>query len=190
MTDTLGRFARRRLGIIVCDLAGWTKNSRRNDDLDLIAFLDAYYELCHRELAACEARVLKFMGDSCMAIIEPEKLPALIASLPEIHGRIEGLGEARGMPLRPGTNVHIAKVAAGDMGPEPLRRFDIIGSGVNHVFLMGGGPGIRISEPVYRALPNQARGPWSKHRPPATYSFSADNAAATGNHGSRGDPTR
>ncbi len=172
MTESQRRFARRHLGIIVCDLAGWTKASRRNDDLDLIEFLDAYYRLCHAELSARGARVIKFMGDSCMAIVEPDKLAPLVADLPALHQRIEALGEQHRMPLRPGSNVHLAEVAAGEMGPAGHRRFDIIGSGVNHVFLMGGGPGIRISEPVYRQLPNQARGSWNKYRPPATYSFS------------------
>jgi hypothetical protein len=34
------------------------------------------------------------------------------------------------------------------------------------------GSGVRISEPVYRKLPNEHRGPWTKNRPPATYSLS------------------
>ena len=48
---------------------------------------------------------------------------------------------------------------------------DVIGSGVNHLFLMGGGAGLRISEPIYRQLPNEHRAPWRKQRPPATYTF-------------------
>jgi hypothetical protein len=36
---------------------------------------------------------------------------------------------------------------------------------------MGGGPGTRISEPVFRQLPSEAREAWNKHRPPATYTF-------------------
>jgi hypothetical protein len=32
-----------------------------------------------------------------------------------------------------------------------------VGSGVNHLFRMGGGTGIHISEPVYRQLPNAPR---------------------------------
>jgi hypothetical protein len=37
---------------------------------------------------------------------------------------------------------------------------------------MGGGAGIRISEPIYRKLPNERRGPWQKSKPPATYALS------------------
>jgi hypothetical protein len=47
----------------------------------------------------------------------------------------------------------------------------VIGSGVNHLFNMGGGSGLRISEPVYRQLANDARGVWRRNKPPATYSL-------------------
>jgi hypothetical protein len=40
---------------------------------------------------------------------------------------------------------------------------------VNQTFLLGRGSGIRISEAVYRRLPNDARSPWSKHKPPSIY---------------------
>ena len=49
------------------------------------------------------------------------------------------------------------------------KRRDIIGRGVNQTFLLGRGTGIRISEPVYRALPSSMRSPWIRHKPPAIY---------------------
>jgi hypothetical protein len=47
----------------------------------------------------------------------------------------------------------------------------VLGAGVNHVFRMGSGPGIRVSEPVYRKLPSDERAPWTKRQAPATYTF-------------------
>ncbi len=44
-------------------------------------------------------------------------------------------------------------------------------AGVLHVFRMGAGPAIRVSEPVYRKLPNDERGGWAKHQAPATYTL-------------------
>jgi hypothetical protein len=46
-----------------------------------------------------------------------------------------------------------------------------MGAGVIHVFRMGAGPGVRISEPVYRKLPSGERTPWRKNQPPATYTL-------------------
>jgi hypothetical protein len=67
------------------------------------------------------------------------------------------------------SKVHLAVVAEGEYGPADDARYDVIGSGVNHLFLMGGAPGVRISEPVYRKLPNSVRGRWAKRQSPATY---------------------
>ncbi len=70
-----------------------------------------------------------------------------------------------------GANIHLSVVVEGQLGTGDSRRYDILGAGVIHVFRMGAGPGIRISEPVYRQLPNDARGPWKKQQPPATYTL-------------------
>jgi hypothetical protein len=58
-------------------------------------------------------------------------------------------------------------VVEGEFGAEGV--YDVVGAGVIHTFRMGSGPGVRISEPVYRKLPSARRGSWSKHQPPATY---------------------
>jgi class 3 adenylate cyclase len=70
-----------------------------------------------------------------------------------------------------GANVHLSTVAEGELGADGDRRYDVIGAGVNHLFRMGGGAGIRISEPVYRQLPNERRGAWRKQKPPSTYTL-------------------
>jgi class 3 adenylate cyclase len=73
--------------------------------------------------------------------------------------------------LRFGANIHLGTVAEGEIGPEVDRRYDVFGAEVNHLFRLGGGAGIRLTEPVYRRLPNDARGLWEKHKPPAVYSM-------------------
>jgi hypothetical protein len=62
---------------------------------------------------------------------------------------------------------------AGEFGPPGARQYDIIGAGVIHLFRMGSGAGIRVSEPVYRQLPSDDRRPWRKHQPPATYTLAS-----------------
>lgn len=53
-------------------------------------------------------------------------------------------------------------------------------AGVNQTFLLGRGPGIRISEPLYRALPSAVRSPWVKHKPPAVYHLDAPDGIYAG----------
>lgn len=52
--------------------------------------------------------------------------------------------------------------------------YGVSGARVIHTFRMGSGAGIRISEPVYRELPSDRRGRWTKHQPPATYTLPTD----------------
>jgi class 3 adenylate cyclase len=75
------------------------------------------------------------------------------------------------LAVTPGVNVHLAVVAEGDLGAGADRRYDVVGAAVNHLFRMGGGPGVRISEPVYQRLPGERRAPWRRQEPPATYTL-------------------
>jgi hypothetical protein len=79
------------------------------------------------------------------------------------------MAERYELPLALGANVHLASVIEGELGTGSSRRRDVVGRGVNHAFVLGRGPGIRISEPVYRSLPSGARSAWIKHKPPAVY---------------------
>ena len=79
------------------------------------------------------------------------------------------LGGEFGLALDVGANVHLATIVEGTFGAGSSAAFDVIGAGVLHAFRMGAGPGVRISEPVYRKLPNDQRQGWRKHQPPATY---------------------
>jgi hypothetical protein len=63
----------------------------------------------------------------------------------------------------------MATIIEGEYGAGRSAAFDVIGAGVIHAFRMGAGPGIRISEPVFRRLPNDQRRAWHKRQAPATY---------------------
>jgi class 3 adenylate cyclase len=161
----MSRFVERKLVLLVVDLAGYARWASTLSALPLAEFVDGWYRRCAAETSARGGRIVKFMGDACLAIFEPDAARAAV-------GAARALADPpAGEQLRASANVHIATVAAGDFGPDEDARFDVIGAGVNHLFLMGGAPGIRVSEPVYRQLPNEERAQWRKHRPPATYTL-------------------
>jgi adenylate cyclase len=156
-----------KLVLLAADLAGYTRNAAHEDALAIARFLDPWYRASADLIRARGGRVVKFMGDAVFAVFpEPHAVDAVDAAS-ELR---DWLRTHRGTwRVDLSVNVHIAVVAEGDYGPDDDRRYDVIGSGVNHLFRMGGGGGIRISEPVYRQLPNERRGVWNKQRPPATY---------------------
>lgn len=161
-----------KLVLFAADLAGYTRASACLDALTVASLLDAWYRQCADAIRARGGRVVKYMGDACLATFPPDRCASAVDTAVELAGRLDELPAARGLKITVGANVHLAVVAEGEFGPDDDRRYDVLGSGVNHLFLMGGGAGIRISEPVYRQLPNHRRGAWSKHRPPATYTLS------------------
>lgn len=153
-----------KLVLLSLDLAGYTRWSAHHEALEIAAMLDRYYTLASEVITRHGGRVVKFMGDGVFAAFADERCTDAIAAGHEL------LAIDIGAPvLVPGVAIHVAQVAAGDIGPPAHRRWDVVGIGVNHLFRMGGGPGLRLSEPAYRRLPNDARGGFRKDEPPATY---------------------
>jgi class 3 adenylate cyclase len=158
-----------KLVVAVFDLTGYTRLTRERSHLEVARLLDDYYGACGKVIAAGGGRVVKLMGDACLAVFPEERAPDAVAAAVALIEEVRAIAGAHRARMESGANLHLATVAAGEIGPEGARRFDVIGEGVNHTFLMGGGAGVRISEPVYRRLPSGARTRWEKRKPPATY---------------------
>lgn len=151
--------------LLFADLTGYTRVSNRLGALDLARALDRLYRAWDAAIGARGGRVVKFMGDACLAVFGGDAGPAAVACAEALAAEIPAVG----LPWEARVNVcvHAAVVAEGGFGADG--RFDVVGSGVNYVFAMAKGAGVRISEPVFRQLPNHQRGPWGKEKPPATY---------------------
>ena len=160
-----------KLVLLSVDLAGYTRATTALDAVSVARFVDAWYRQCAGVIRKRGGRVVKFMGDACLAVFPHDAALAAVDAAAELADAVPALAASHGVPVRLGGNVHLAIVAEGEFGPDDDRRYDVLGSGVNHLFLMGGGAGLRISEPVYRQLPNERRGAWQRHKPPATYVF-------------------
>jgi adenylate cyclase len=164
----------RELALLTVDLTGFTRAAQSTRAVDLAAFLDTYYRLCALVVTRHHGRIVKFMGDACFAVFSPEHCVDAVDCALDMQREVSALPRIFGSrPPSVGANVHLATVADGEVGAEHDRRYDVFGEGVNHLFRMGGGAAVRISEPVYRSLPNDRRGPWKKNRPPATYVLDA-----------------
>ena len=158
-----------KLVLLAADLAGYTRAATHEDALAIAGFLDPWYRACADVLRARGGRIVKYMGDAVLAVFPEDRALDAVEAATELRARLHAQRGSWRVEL--GVNLHVAIVAAGEVGPDDDRRYDVLGSGVNHLFRMGAGAGIRISEPVYRQLPNERRGVWSKHRPPAMYTL-------------------
>ena len=141
--------------------------------LRIAEIVDRFYSLCGELVAAHGGHVVKFSGDNCLATFEPVAAPDAVACAVAVRDAVRSMGNDSQLDLDLGANVHLATVVTGSFGVGSAATEDVVGVGVIHTYRMGAGPGIRISEPVYRKLPSGERTPWRKHQPPATYSLEA-----------------
>jgi len=151
----------RPLVLVLVDLARFTQAIAGRPLEEIVQLVDAFYRLAGTVIPDHGGRVVKFIGDGCFAVFEPDDALAALDAIDVLRTQVSGLG------LEVGANVHLSTVAEAELGVDGA--YDVIGMGVIHVFRMGGGAGTRISEPVYRKLPSARRSPWQKHQPPATY---------------------
>lgn len=155
--------------IVLLDLAGFARLFQTESDERMANFVQEYYVACEDIITGREGEVIKFMGDACLAVFSVEQGLNAVGAVLELRSKITEISKRHQLPTELGANLHLASAIEGEFGKGARKRRDILGRGVNQTFLLGRGAGIRISEPVYRALPSSARSPWNKHRPPAVY---------------------
>jgi adenylate cyclase len=161
--------AERRRVIVVLDLAGFTRAVGALGAMELARLVDDFYGVADAAVVDHGGRVVKFVGDGCLALFAEDDAEGALACVDAVASGLPALTRAHGVPLELGANVHRSVVVEGEFGGGSSRRFDVIGPGIIHAYRMGGGAGVRISEPVYRQVPNERRGGWEKRQPPATY---------------------
>jgi class 3 adenylate cyclase len=178
-------FASTPLVILVADLAGYAAAFRTRSDADMAAFLDRYYTLAEGHVVGQGGRVVKFMGDAVLAVFPPAAAAAAVGAAVLLGDEVARLAGDTGVTVELGGNVHLGPVVEAELGGTGRR--DVVGRAVNQAFVLGRGPGIRISETVYRRLPSGDRTPWTRNRPPAVYSLAAGGGARVGRRGTHGE---
>jgi class 3 adenylate cyclase len=162
-------FASTPVVLLVADLDGFARLFKTRTDAEMAMFLDRYYSVAEDTIQEASGRIMKFIGDALLAVFPESEAAAAVAVAAKLRRAVEEVGLRMGMSVRIGVSVHLGPAVETELGKGPSRRRDVIGRTVNQTFLLGRGPGIRISEPVYRRLPSAERTPWGKNKAPAVY---------------------
>jgi len=160
-------FRETELVLFTADLAGYTRATADLRPLDVAAFLTGWYRAIEELLAGHGGRVVKFMGDSCLATFPPDACAAAVDAALELQRHDHRA--AAGLALDVGVKIHLGIVAEGEIGAD--RRYDVFGSAVNDLFRMGGAGLVLISEPVHDRLPAERRAAWQRQHPRAAYTL-------------------
>jgi class 3 adenylate cyclase len=151
----------RSLVLVLVDLARFTQAIADRSLRELTELVDEFYRLAGTVIPQHRGRIVKFIGDGCLAVFEVDDALAALDAVGELRAQVKKMG------LELGANVHLSTVAEAQLGLDGA--YEVLGMGVVHTFRMGGGNGTRISDRVYRKLPSDRRSGWRKHQPPATY---------------------
>jgi class 3 adenylate cyclase len=159
----------RKRVLLVVDMAGTSRATARMDAGEMAQLINTFFAACNEAIVGHGGRIATFLGDGCLATFDEGAGQSAVDAALELQDGLTALREAFGVDVELGANIHQSVVAEANFAPDD--RYNVMGTGVIHAFRMGGGPGIRLSEPVYRQLSNDVRGAWSKHKPPAVYTY-------------------
>src|SRR3954469_6639873 len=101
----------RPLVLVLVDLARFTQAIAGRTLEELVTLVDAFYRVAGTVIPDHGGRVVKFIGDGCFAVFEPDDALAALAATEEIGGRVRALGREVGVDLDVGVNVHLSTVA-------------------------------------------------------------------------------
>lgn len=138
------RGERREVAVLFCDLAGFTALSERVAPERLVQFLNAYFSLTAREIAATDGVIDKYIGDAVMAYWCPPFVPQeevalrsadaalrCLDQVPAIAAAGREMFQARDYEPRVRIGIASGQSITGSIGAEERRNYTVIGDTVN-----------------------------------------------------------
>ena len=137
---------RREVAVMFCDLAGFTTLSERVEAERLVQFLNAYFSLIAREIAATDGIIDKYIGDAVMAYWCPPFVPQdqvalrsadaallCLGQIPAVTAASREIFDGGAQAYDPRFRIGIAsgQSIAGSIGAEERRNYTVIGDTVN-----------------------------------------------------------
>jgi adenylate cyclase len=136
----------REAAVMFCDLVGFTGLSERIEPVKVVQFLNAYFSVVTREIAATDGIIDKYIGDAVMAYWCPPFVPQsetamrsadaallCLAKMPEVtdacRGILQGGDKIRNLTVRIG--IASGTCLAGSVGAQDRRNYTVIGDTVN-----------------------------------------------------------
>ena len=172
------------LGIAFFSLSRLREWNSPAADLRVAEFLQSYYTLAGRVIAAAGSRLVKLNGDQGLCVIPATAMREGVPALCELSTAAHQLARECGFEAHLNVQIHFGSVVSGEFGPPELRRYDVIGKAVNVAARLGG-RGVVLTAQAFRQLDHAARSQFDKHTPPVSYHFRGASAAPPAASGQR-----
>lgn len=124
-----------RLVIALADVVGFAKMSRTRSNLEAFAMLQEFYELVGDIVEGTSGRVVKFIGDAALIVFPETRANEAVAALRELKARAHTIWSTFDATCALHIKADVGTVACGPLGGRDNKRFDVIGSLVDDLFL-------------------------------------------------------
>ena len=119
----------RQLAIVLVDLARFTHAVAGIELRALASLVATFYRAGEEVISSHGGRVVKFIGDGCLAVFEPDDAVRAVDAVEQLRSQVLSIGADHGVELDLGANVHLSTVAEGDFGLQRHLRRDRDGRG-------------------------------------------------------------
>ena len=157
-------------GVAFFDLSRMAEWCSSGGDVAVANFLQRFYELSADCLEPAGVRIVKFIGDAGLVVMDEESIDAGVVALVDLCLRTRELALKAGFDSWLNVTLHVGQVVAGDFGPPKQKRFDVIGKAVNVAARLGR-RGFTLSGQAYRRLSPKTRERFDKIKTPTNYSY-------------------
>ncbi len=156
------------LGVAFFDLSRMAEWASSEEDVLVASFFQSFYELAAKHIEPAGGQIIKFMGDSGLAVFPKESAEEVIFALSAFAEEARETARGFGLDTYLNVSVHVGPVLAGSFGPPGAERFDVIGKTVNIAARLGR-RGVTLSPQAFRSLSMDGRKRFEKVTRPVTY---------------------
>lgn len=157
-------------GVAFFDLSRMAEWASTGGDIAVANFLQQFYELSAKCLEPAGIRIVKFIGDAGLVVMDEDSIDEAVLALVDLCLRATELALEAGFDSWLNVNLHVGPVIAGEFGPPNTKRFDVIGKTVNVAARLGR-RGFTLSAQAFRCLSPKTRESFKKMKPPVNYSY-------------------
>jgi class 3 adenylate cyclase len=138
--------------VATADIAGFAKACRNRPEQEVFKMLDEFYELVGHVVHRAGGKPVKFMGDCALMIFPADKAPEAILALRDLQTEAQGIWSDFQATCRVRIDAHVGSAVCGPLGTAGDKRFDVIGSTVNELFLMPHPEAFNLSEELKKIV--------------------------------------
>jgi len=139
------------LVVATADVAGFAKAVAGRTSRETFDMLQAFYESTGHVIESAGGKVVKFMGDAALICFPAEDADRAVEALRDLRAKAQECWSSFSETCQVRIKAHIGTVTCGPLGTAGEKRFDVIGSSVNDLFLMPGGD-LALSDELREAL--------------------------------------